>query len=116
MLSDPMKSIEKSTNQRLDSARAVLAECFWGDYTLTAQELLRRLDDGEPGFDRFLFSKIIENSRRPSRHLRNLFASDRLKFLLNRHLEQSGANKRARLVAANLTGNYPLASEYGWRQ
>jgi hypothetical protein len=116
MLSDPMNSGETSTNQRLESARAVLAECFWGDYTLAAQDLLRRLDNGEPGFDQFLFSKIIENSRHPSRHLRNLFASDRLEFLLNRHLEQTGNKKRVRLVAANLTGNYHLASEYGWPQ
>jgi len=111
-----MNSVEKSTNQRFDSAEAVLTECFWGDYTLTAQDLLRRLDGDEPGFDHFLFSKIIENSRRPSRHLRNLFSPDRLEFLLNRHLEQSGNKKRVRLVAANLTGNYHLASEYGWRQ
>lgn len=48
---------------RLSSAQIVLQECFWGDYHLSAQEILDRLDGNESGFDRFLFSKIIENSR-----------------------------------------------------
>ncbi len=104
------------SGRRLESARIVLNECFWEDYTLTARDLLYRLDSGEPGFDRFLFSKIIENSRHPSRHLRNIFAPDHLSSLLDRYLEQAGDKKRVRLVAANLTSNYRIASEYGWKR
>ena len=106
MMSDP----------RLSSARIVLKECFWGDYKLSAQEILDRLERNEPEFDRFLFSKIIENSRYPSRHLRNLFSPGILRNLLNRYLEQTGENKRLRLIAANLTGNYNQAPEYQWRR
>ncbi len=101
---------------RLASAQVVIQECFWGDYQLSAQALLDRLDRNEPGFDRFLFSKIIENSRHPSRHLRNLFPPIVLKNLLDRYLEQAGEKKRLRLIAANLTGNYHQAPEYQWRR
>ena len=103
-------------NPRLESAKIVLHECFWEDYDLTEENLLNRLDSSEPGFDRFVFSKIIENSRHPSRHLRNIFAPEHLFALLDRYLEQAGDKKRIRLVAANLTGNYPMASEYGWKR
>lgn len=103
------------SDRRIESAKIVLKECFWEDYNLSEQDLLRRLDNGEPGFDRFLFSKIIENSRHPSRHLRNLFTPSHLSSLLDRYLKQSGDKKRIRLVAANLTGNYRIASEYGWK-
>lgn len=109
-----MNSGEKHSKQRLDSAKAILAECFWEDYNVTAQDILRRIDSGEPGFDRFLFSKIIENSRHPSRYLRYIFTPDHLESLLNRYLKHSGNKKRIRMVAANLTGDYRLASEYGW--
>ena len=98
---------------RLESAQIVLQECFWGDYELSAEEMLDKLDNSDPGFDRFLFSKIIENSRHPSRHLRRLFEQEHLHRLLQHYRQLSGDSKRARLVAANLTGKYELAPEYG---
>jgi hypothetical protein len=104
------------TALRLASAQVVIQECFWGEYHLSAQDILDRLDRNEPGFDRFLFSKIIENSRHPSRHLRNLFPPIVLQNLLDRYLEQTGEKKRLRLIAANLTGNYSQAPEYQWRR
>lgn len=104
------------SDPRMTSAQAVLKECFWGDYNLTAPEILARLDKNEPEFNRFLFSKIIENSRYASRHLRNLFSPDVLENLLERYLEKSGDKKRIRLIAANITGNYDLAPEYQWRR
>jgi hypothetical protein len=105
-----------STNHRLASAETVLQECFWGDYNLSAQDLLHRLDAGDPGFERFLFSKIMENSSHPSRHLRILFAPRIMNELLQRHLTQSGDKQRVRLVAANLTGNYDLVPELQWNR
>jgi len=104
------------TDSRLKSAKAVLQECFWGEYHLSAQEILDRLDRNEPAFDRFLFSKIIENSPYPSRHLRNLFPPGILQNLLDRYLEQAGEKRRLQLIAANLTGNYNRAPEYQWRR
>ena len=104
------------TDPRLASAQVVIQECFWGEYHLSAQEILDRLDRNEPGFDRFLFSKIIENSPYPSRYLRNLFPPEILQNLLDRYLEQAGDKRRLRLIAANLTGNYSRAPEYQWRR
>ncbi|SMP50498.1 hypothetical protein SAMN06295888_106119 [Desulfonatronum zhilinae] len=104
------------SDQRIASAEIVLRECFWGDYNISAQDLLQRLDAGDPGFERFLFSKIIENSLHPSRHLRTLFAPRTVSKLLQRHLTQSGDKPRVRLVAANLTGNYDLVPELQWNR
>ena len=102
-------------NPRTRSVRTVLRECFWGDYQLTAEELLHRLDKDEVGFDRFVFSKIVENSDYPSRHIRVLFHPDKWQKLLDRYMKAGGNSKRLRLVAANMTGNYDLAKEYAWR-
>lgn len=104
------------TDPRLASAQVVMQECFWGEYHLSAQDILDRLNRKEPGFDRFLISKIIENSRHPSRHLRNLFPHSILQNLLDRYLDQAGENKRLRLIVANVTGNYSQAPEYQWRR
>jgi len=104
------------TDPRLESARMIIQECFWGDYQLSAQGILDRLGKNEPSFYRFLFSKIIENSRHPSRHLRNLFPPDILQNLLDRYLEKPGEKKRLRLIAANVTGDYSQAPEYQWRR
>jgi len=98
------------------SVKVVLQECFWGEYNLSAQDILSRLDRNEPGFNRFLFSKIIENSRHPSRYIRNLFPPAVLEDLLERYLKQAGEKKRLRLIAANLTGNHNQAPEYQWRR
>lgn len=111
MTNDP-----STKDTRTESAEIILREAFWDDYSLSARDILSRLDSGETGFDRFLFSKIIENSRHPSRHLRNLFDPEHLRALLDRYLEQSGSRKRIRLVAANITKNYDLAREHGWNR
>lgn len=91
-----------------------MAECFRGDYLLSAEDILPRLDRGEPGFDRFLFSKIIENSRQPSRHLPVLFPPETLQALPARYLQMSGGKKRVRPVVANLTGRHDLVPELQW--
>lgn len=102
-------------NPRVISARVVLRECFWGDYRITSEELLNRLDKDEAGFDRFVFSKIVENSDYPSRHIRALFHPDKWQELLDRYMKTGRNTKRLCLVAANMTGNYDLAKEYTWR-
>jgi len=101
-------------NDRLCTAQRVVQECFWGDYRMSAQEILDRLDKGDIDFERFLFSKILDNSSYPSRHLRALFAPERLQTLLERYLRQARHTKRVRLVAANLTGHYDLVPEEQW--
>jgi len=76
---------------------------FLGDCSLTADELLLRLEQQDPGFEQFLFSKIIENSRQPSRYLPMLFASQTLQTLLDCYLRMAGDKKKVRLGATNLT-------------
>lgn len=108
------KSRSDPDNPRLSCARRVLEECFWGDYQLSPEEVLSRLDGCEPGFDRFLFSKILENSRKPSWYLPILFRPEELQALLNRYLGRAGERKRVRLIAANLTGRHDLVPEMQW--
>lgn len=105
-----------ATDLRLDRARRVVEECLWGDYLLSAEEILSRLDSGQPGFDRFIFSKILENSRKPSWYLPVLFQPEVLETLLTRYLRMAGDKKRVRLVAANLTGRYDLVPELQWQK
>jgi hypothetical protein len=102
-------------DERMINARTVVKECFWGDYQMSAEELLRRLDEDEPDFDRFVFSKIVENSAHPSRHIRALFQPEEWRTLLDRYMKIGPNAKRLRLVAANMTGNYDLAKEYAWK-
>jgi len=103
------------TDHRLENAKAVLNECFWGEYNLTAKEILEKLDNNTPGFRKFLFSKIIENSNYPSRHIKNLFSQVILNSLLEEYLKHARNNKRIRLISANLTNDYTRAPEYQWQ-
>ena len=102
-------------DEQTSSAQKVIQECFWDDYTLSVQDLLAKLDSGDLTFQRFLFSKIVENSRHPSRHLRALYPPDQLQALLKDYMPRARDQKRIRLIAANLTQNYALAPEYQWR-
>ena len=70
---------------------------------------------GKADFEHFLFSKIMDNSSYPSRHLQTLFAPETLHALLERYLKQAGHTKRVRLVTANLTGQYDLVPEHQWK-
>lgn len=103
-------------DRTLQSATQVVRECFWGDYTLSPRDILARLKSNDPGFNHFLFSKIIENSRYPSKHLSILFPEKELHELLDRYLEMSGGKQRVRLVAANITGNHDLVPELKWKR
>jgi hypothetical protein len=112
-----MDSAKSQTNNdpRLESAATVQKECFWGDYLITPEQILDRLDKKDARFQKFLFSKIMENSSYPSRHLRNLFPTELLQSLIEKYLERSGAKMRGRIIAANITGNADLAPEYRWK-
>lgn len=37
----------KMNENRLSTAERVVQECFWGDYRISAQEILDRLDKGD---------------------------------------------------------------------
>ena len=57
---------------REEAADKVVRQCFWGDYVLSASDIMTRLDSGETQFARFLFGKIADNARYPSRLIRAL--------------------------------------------
>ncbi len=99
-----------------ESARKVAKECFWGDYRLSADLIIENLQNGDEGFARFLFSRIFENSRRPSRHLVRLFPADRLLALLDRYELYCRDRRRFQVIKANITGNYSPSSEYAWKR
>ena len=107
---------ESGLNKKKQAAIEVVQECFWGDYLVTPQDILERLEKKDAAFGRFLFSKIIENSRHPSKHLKALFPMEDLLPMLDRYLSMSGGKKRVRLVAANITGDHSLVPELQWKR
>jgi len=100
---------------REEAARRVAAECLWGDYALSADDIVRRLDRGEAGFDRFICSKVIENASHPSRLLDALFDRPHLRELLeNMSRSNPRVDRRIRVARANLFGQYDLVPELSW--
>jgi len=53
---------QKNNDSRLESAATVQKECFWGDYLITPEQILNRLDKKDAGFQKLLFSKIMETA------------------------------------------------------
>ena len=102
---------------RLATARTVLAECFWGDYALSAEEIVRRLDSDDEAFKRFLFGRIADNASYPSRLMRQLFSDSEIHTLLESTMRQPRwTDLRHRLIRANLTGDRSLVPERSWRR
>ncbi|NLD36778.1 MAG: hypothetical protein GX654_07915 [Desulfatiglans sp.] len=99
-------------DNRRKNIKAVLEECFWGEYTITVEDTINRLDKKDTDFIKFLFSKIIENSRYPSRHIKNLFSPAIYNSLIKEYQKKAGDKKRFRLIYANPTGNYDNVPEY----
>ena len=100
---------------REEAADRVVRQCFWGDYALSASDIITRLDSGETAFARFLFGKIADNARYPSRLMRALFPPENLQELLNRSERQPRwHDRRHRLIRANLSGRPELVPERLW--
>ena len=83
-------------NRQIDSINKVLKECFWGEYNLTPEEILTRLDRNDEAFNKFLFSKIVENSKYPSRSLKNIFSPTIIESLIKEYLFRTKENRRLR--------------------
>ncbi len=102
---------------RLAAVRTVLAECFWGDYDLSAEEIVRRLGSDDEAFKRFLFGRIADNASYPSRLMRQLFSDSEIHTLLESTMrQQRWTDLRHRLIRANLTGDRSLVPERSWRR
>lgn len=103
-------------DNRKENIKAILEECFWGEYTITVEDIISRLDKKDPDFIKFLFSKIVENSKYPSRYIKNLFSPAIYNSLIEDYQKKARDKKRFRLIYANLTGNYDNVSEYQWKR
>ena len=102
---------------REEAANRVVAECFWGDYTYSAAEILDHLSRNDPHFNRFICGKIVANGSYPSGTLRALFGEPAAIALL-REMTASypHIDRRRRSALANLTGEYDLVPELSWRR
>jgi len=102
---------------RRAAAATVLEECFWGDYDLSAEEIVRRIDSGDEAFKRFIFGRIADNAAYPSRALRQLFSESDIRSLIESTTRQpKWTDLRHRLIRANLTGDRSLVPERSWRR
>ena len=116
-MSAPDNPSTTDESPRLSAARTVLAECFWGDYELSAEEIVRRLDSDDEAFKRFLFGRIADNASYSSRVLRQLFSDSEIHTLLQSTMKQRRwTDLRHRLIRANLTGDHSLVPERSWRR
>ena len=107
----------KSCYTKEDAARDAVAECFWGDYTFTDQDILQMVEEHSPYTDRFLIRRIVDNAIWPSRVLRALFPRERILRAIEEPVASHASayhERRHRLVRANLTGNYALVPERQW--
>ncbi|MEW5817075.1 MAG: hypothetical protein AB1798_16975 [Spirochaetota bacterium] len=105
-------------DERYETAEVILQECFWGDYHITPEELLKRFDSGDIGFKRFIFSKVLSNSSHPSRHLRNIFTAEEVRALLDRTAisAERRRNRRLSLIRANILEMGEEIPGYSWRK
>jgi hypothetical protein len=102
-------------DKRKKIINTIIEECFWGEYAVTTEFIIDRLDKNDTDFKKFLFSKIIQNSRYPSHYIRMLFPPAFYKPLIEEYLQTAKDKKRIRLINANLTGKYDDIQGYQWR-
>jgi hypothetical protein len=102
----------------MKALRVVEKEYFWGDYKLTAAEIVARLQSGDQSFKVWLFSKIVDNSSHPSHYLRVLFSPEEIRRLHERASVGARGRRAARLalIAHNLLGAGATVAEYAWRR
>jgi len=98
-----------------DSAAAVVRECFWGDYDIRPGDVVARLQQGDEVFARFLFSRIVENSRHPSKHLRALFGQDTLRRFFVDYAKRCRDPRRLAVIRSNATGEPAEVPGLEWR-
>lgn len=104
--------------ETLDSAiEDVLKECFWGDYNYSIQDIKKELESGNRKFGLFLFTKILNNARYPSRYIRILFPLNDVSEYLN--AIQPGTRDydelRRKLVMSNVLGVVQDIRELSWK-
>jgi len=97
--------------------KVIIKECFWGDYSYTLDDIRNNLNSGDEKFRSFLFSKILYNSKYPSKYLRLLFSDIEIKLYLSKIPLQNinYFNLRKKLIMANILGENVEISELSWK-
>jgi|GEM_PF-1212190 len=101
------------------AAETVVSECLWGDYNLTPQELADRIRTGDDmDFKSWIFSKVVDNSTHPSRHIRLLFTPETTRSLLFRSMKTARGRRaqRLRMIERNVLGEGDELVEYSWQR
>ena len=100
-----------------EAAETVIKECFWGDYSLTPETLVKRFESGDDDLKRLVFSKIIANSSHPSRYIRMLYAKEEVETLVASFddLHETRIRKRIELVKSNVLQSGVTLPEYAWK-
>lgn len=108
-----------SAEQSIDRGliEEIIRDCFWGDYTYSVDDIRNELVAGDERFRLFLFTKILNNSRYPSRYIRALFDENEIRFFLSKIPERQGerASLRRQLVRANVLGELSEIKGLKWR-
>jgi len=108
-----------SAEQNIDSGliEEIIRDCFWGDYSYSADDIKKELDSGDEKFRLFLFSKILNNSRYPSKYIRALFDENEVRLFLSKIPERQSerASLRRQLVRANVLGEMFEIKGLKWR-
>ena len=81
-----------SAEQNIDSGliEEIIRDCFWGDYSYSTDDIIKELASGDERFRLFLFTKILNNSRYPSRYIRALFDESEVRFFLSKIPQKQG--------------------------
>lgn len=108
-----------SNAQNIDSGliEEIIRDCFWGDYSYSADDIKKELDSGDERFRLFLFSKIFNNSSYPSKFIRELFDKDEVRLYLSKIPERQNEreSRRCQLVKANVLGEISEIKGLKWR-
>ena len=96
-----------------DALRIILQECFWGDYQISMEQAIDKLQKADPDFEKLITTHIIANSSFPSVYLRAIFSLDKLHSLLE-NINTSGRTKQRLELAQAVLFKKQLKAEPSW--
>ncbi len=104
-----LKEIERLGNNKYINDKVIeeiIRDCFSGDYSYTVEDIKKELASDNKRFKLFLFSKILANSKYPSKFIRELFNIDEVRQFLSKIPERQveRESRRRQLVKANVLG------------
>ncbi|RME91421.1 MAG: hypothetical protein D6767_05225 [Candidatus Hydrogenedentota bacterium] len=106
-----------SKAEKLQAAEEILRDCFWGDYNLTAEQIVQIAEQGTDYDKRFLFGKIIANARNIFITLR-IFSEKDLAKLLDSFMipafRKEFFEKRINIAKHLLLGRQVNLPQYEW--